>query len=140
MTTTGVTAPLRGCRYCPRCLTDHNGQWQLRWRLPWVFACTDHRLLMPDQCPGCGRLPRRHLPDGAGLHPPGTCPNLIRRSQLCGTDLTTVAHQVLDRRDPRLTAQQWINDQLDAVEAEQTGAVTDLADLQAVITWIRSRS
>ena len=137
--------PLRGCRYCPRCLSDHlgcdhSGHWRARWRLPWVFACTEHRLLMPDRCLGCGRLPRRHLSNPTGLNPPGTCPNLIRRGEVCGTDLTATPFQALPARDPRLAAQRWLDDRLVDLDNGDADAVTDLVDLQAVITWIRSRT
>ncbi|GGM88147.1 TniQ family protein [Dactylosporangium sucinum] len=131
--------PLRGSRYCPQCLSEHSGRWAIRWRLPWVFACTGHLLLMPDRCPGCGQMPRRYLAGPAGLHPPGTCPNLIRRGQLCGTDLTAAPCQRLTQDDPRMSTQRWINHGLDRVEAGQADAVTDLTDVQAVITWLRSR-
>ncbi|MBO0885000.1 MAG: TniQ family protein, partial [Mycobacterium sp.] len=31
-----------GSRFCPMCLADSNGRWQLKWRLRWTFACTIH--------------------------------------------------------------------------------------------------
>jgi hypothetical protein len=130
---------LHGSRYCPRCLSEHPGRWQLRWRLPWVFACTRHRLLMPDRCPGCGQLPRRHLSHPTGLNPPGTCPNLIRRGQVCGTDLTTTPRQTFPAGDRRLAAQRWLDDHLTACDGDPA-TVTDLLDLQAAATWIRSRT
>jgi DNA-binding transcriptional LysR family regulator len=131
---------LRGCRYCPRCLSEHNGRWQLRWRLPWVFACVRHRLLMPDRCPGCGQLPRQRLSQPTGLNPPGTCPNLIRRGQICGTDLTTTPYQSLPAGDRRLAAQRWLDHRLADSDNGDPAAVTDLVDLHAVVTWIRSRT
>jgi DNA-binding transcriptional LysR family regulator len=131
---------LHGCRYCPCCLSDHNGQWQLRWRLPWVFACTRHRLLMPDRCPGCGQMPRRHLSEGTGLNPPASCPNPAGRGRVCGTDLTGTPFHTLAVRDPRLVAQRWLDNRLTYLEAGDPDALVDLADLQAVVTWIRSRT
>ena len=31
-----------GSRFCPACLRDSGGRWQLAWRLPWAFACPIH--------------------------------------------------------------------------------------------------
>jgi hypothetical protein len=49
-------------RFCPDCLAETGGRWQLSWRLGWSFACTIHRRLLPDVCPGCQRVPRRRPP------------------------------------------------------------------------------
>jgi hypothetical protein len=94
---------------------------------------------MPDRCPGCGQLPRRHLSHPTGLNPPGTCPNLIRRGQVCGTDLTTTPRQTFPAGDRRLAAQRWLDDHLTACDGDPA-TVTDLLDLQAAATWIRSRT
>src|SRR5439155_934739 len=32
-----------GSRYCPDCLADTSGRWQIAWRLSWSFACLTHR-------------------------------------------------------------------------------------------------
>lgn len=50
-------------RYCPECLAGdgsaiqdaHGGPWRRSWRLPVVFACTQHRRLLHHLCPGCVR-------------------------------------------------------------------------------------
>ncbi|ONI49957.1 MULTISPECIES: TniQ family protein [unclassified Streptomyces] len=44
-------------RYCPACLADNGGRWQLHWRLGWTFACTHHQLLLLERCPRCGKHP-----------------------------------------------------------------------------------
>lgn len=131
---------LHGSRFCPACLSDHDGQWQLRWRLPWAFACTRHQLLLSDLCPGCGELPRRHLSDGTGLNPPGSCPNRAGRGRACGTDLTVAPRHPLTSPDPRLTTQRWLDRRLTDLEHGDPDALIDLTDLQAVVTWIRSRA
>ena len=79
-----------GSRYCPACLSDREGRWLLSWRLPWTFACTTHRLLLRDTCPGCGRLPRART-GPAGLNPPGTCAAATPRHTYCGADLREAA-------------------------------------------------
>ena len=52
----------RGSRYCPACLAETGGRWQIAWRLGWSFACVRHRMLLADTCPGCGRIPRLKVP------------------------------------------------------------------------------
>ncbi|MEU5134603.1 MULTISPECIES: TniQ family protein [Streptomyces] len=73
-------------RYCSRCLAGdaspvqmaYGGPWQLRWHLPVVFACTQHRRLLQQHCPRCsqpltGHVARRHSvltsTHVSGLHP-----------------------------------------------------------------------
>lgn len=46
-------------RYCPECLTESQGRWQLVWRLGWSFVCLKHNCLLADACPSCGRYQRR---------------------------------------------------------------------------------
>ncbi|MFQ6197233.1 TniQ family protein [Streptomyces sp. NPDC000405] len=54
-----------GSRYCPLCLADDQDRWQLSWRLPWVFACRRHNVLLVDACPVCEVPP---LPMGRHGH------------------------------------------------------------------------
>ena len=70
-----------GSRYCPSCLAERDGRWLLSWRLGWTFACTTHGVLLCDTCPACGQAPRGRA-GRAGLNPPGTCPNTIKRHEL----------------------------------------------------------
>jgi hypothetical protein len=65
-----------GSRYCPDCLTESGGRWQVRWRLNWSFACLVHRRLLADYCPHCRgdqrtRSSGRHEPPRPGFcaHP-----------------------------------------------------------------------
>nr|WP_272955244.1 TniQ family protein [Mycolicibacterium parafortuitum] len=57
-----LTATARPTRYCPQCLSENGGRWQLTWLLGWTFACTRHRRLLADTCPRCGRPPMRAAP------------------------------------------------------------------------------
>ncbi|WP_329142860.1 TniQ family protein [Streptomyces sp. NBC_01456] len=66
-------------RFCPGCLDESAGRWQISWRLPWSFACTRHGMLLLDCCPECGQPPvvhgRQHLrnsPAGVCLYGTGT--------------------------------------------------------------------
>ena len=79
----------RGSWYCPSCLAERDGRWLLIWRLGWVFACPAHGVLLCDTCPACGRAPRGRA-GRAGLNPPGTCANTIKRNNCCGADLRQV--------------------------------------------------
>ncbi|WP_069628156.1 TniQ family protein [Streptomyces niveus] len=47
-----------GSRFCPMCLADSGGRWQLTRRLGWSFACTQHQVLLADRCPDCLKIPR----------------------------------------------------------------------------------
>jgi hypothetical protein len=136
---------LNGSRWCPDCLTETDGRWPLRWRLPWVFACLRHQVLLADQCPTCGIAPRRRLAAAAGLQPDASCPNLIRRGQLCATDLRTLPTRLLPPDDPLTDAQLWIEQRLAIAESatdmsrtskaavdEAGDPITDLRDLHAV--------
>ena len=63
----------RRSRFCPQCLADSRGRWQLWWRSRWAFACADHRCLLVDVCPACGQT-QRDKPTPAGFIPtPGLC-------------------------------------------------------------------
>ena len=79
----------RGSRYCPSCLAERDGRWLLAWRLGWTFACTTHGVLLCDTCPSCGQAPRGRA-GRAGLNPPGSCANTIKRHEYCGADLRQV--------------------------------------------------
>lgn len=135
---------LLGSRFCPACLTSNEGRWPLRWRLPWIFACLRHRVLLADQCPGCGHTPRRRPAGASGLHPAASCPNLIHRGEVCATDLRAVTTRRLPARDPLLATQRWITTQLDVLDATTgSGApdtITALSDLNAIGQWRRIQS
>ncbi|MFI9388959.1 TniQ family protein [Kutzneria sp. NPDC052558] len=129
-----------GSRFCPRCLTERDGRWLLRWRLAWVFACTRHRMLLLDVCPGCGHSPRTSVMRITYDHRPGTCP---RRG--CGTDLRETHPRRLRTHDRLLVAQAWIDTILDTVEAGTTDGVADapaavFTDLRTVAGWLLRQS
>ncbi len=107
-------------RFCPQCLQDTEGRWQLAWSLEWTFACTRHQRLLADTCPRCLRPPMRPAPLIDKV------PDLTRCTQsadrhghtICGADLTACTP---DPAPPEvITAQQVIND----VVAGDTAAFT----------------
>ena len=80
-------------RFCPTCLAETGGRWQLWWRLRWAFACPIHQCLLADTCPCCDRWQR------IGPHPHGLVPTPARCSRKadnaygrdlrrCGADLS----------------------------------------------------
>lgn len=110
-------------RYCPQCLAgdgsyiqqQHGGAWQKAWRLPVVFACPAHRLLLEHLCPSC-RQPAMSAAPGApawliprafdgGLHP-AQCRAALqpqaagRHARPCRARLDTPARGREDSRAP----------------------------------------
>ena len=106
-----------GSRFCPECLRQSGGRWQLAWRLGWTFACVTHRCLLADTCPACGVVPRiRPLPSfvvpqpgHCGNAPTGERPVRRRRADRCAADLTGVCVAELAVGHPVLIAQQMID-------------------------------
>jgi len=100
-----------GSRYCPDCLTETGGRWQLVWRLGWSFACLRHHCLLADTCPECAR-PQRMLPHvGEKMPIPGRCARpgrdaTGRTPQRCGAPLTSTTVARFDPGHPALVAQQ----------------------------------
>ncbi len=54
--------PLSRSRFCPACIRETDGRWQLRWRLGWSFACPRHDCLLVDFCTKCGKHQRLTQP------------------------------------------------------------------------------
>ncbi|MUL67063.1 hypothetical protein BOO86_21500 [Mycobacterium sp. CBMA 234] len=83
-------------RYCPQCLAETGGRWQLKWRLGWSFACLTHNCLLADTCPSCRELQRRRPLSVDMIPVPGTCAGAAagaagRAAPRCGADLTATA-------------------------------------------------
>jgi hypothetical protein len=87
-------------RYCPKCLRETGGRWQLQWRLPWVFACMRHSCLLSDTCPQCDQYqllnPRWFLPSNVPIPRRCAMPAVPRNlTQRCGADLAAAASRQL---------------------------------------------
>jgi hypothetical protein len=76
-------------RFCPQCLHDSDGRWQLAWLLGWTFACTRHQCLLADTCPRCQRPPMRPAPLTDVIPNLGRCTQAGGRHghTVCGADL-----------------------------------------------------
>jgi len=75
---------IRGSQFCPRCLAESGGVWQIEWKLPWSFICPKHKIFLYDRCPECGKRPRSRLGRGGRLATPMRCNNTKRPSEACG--------------------------------------------------------
>ncbi|MGP8298134.1 TniQ family protein [Streptomyces inhibens] len=109
-----------GSRFCPDCLAESGGRWQLSWRFGWSFACLPHRRLLADLCPGCGSLQRRRRHADRVIPVPGLCDRPGPKpdggpSPRCRYPLRTAHTLLLDPDHPALRAQQ------DLVDAVATG-------------------
>jgi DNA-binding Xre family transcriptional regulator len=103
-----------GSRFCPLCLKDTSGRWQLSWRLGWAFACTEHHCLLVDACPECGAVQRRRSHVGGMIPKSGACAHPLRnaigrRPARCGADLTAAPVDVFDVDHPAIHAQRVVN-------------------------------
>ncbi|MEV5216786.1 TniQ family protein [Streptomyces albidoflavus] len=127
------TRQARGSRYCPGCLAEREGRWKLVWWLPCVFACTTHRTLLHDTCPGCGCRPRRLLPGRTRSHPAGICTTRSGGNPPCGTDLRTTPPNRLPDTSPLLSAQRWIDELL--ADPDISAAAASLSDLVHLSRW-----
>jgi hypothetical protein len=100
-------------RFCPQCVQQTGGRWQLWWRLRWAFGCPRHRCLLADTCPECGRWQRTSpLPDGL-IPAPGRCARKADTShgrdlRRCGAALSTATTLSLPTQHPVLAVQSAI--------------------------------
>lgn len=100
-----LSAPMRSSRFCPVCLADNEGRWQVSWRLPWVVACPRHRVLLATCCPSCeAPQRRRRVRTDNSPNDPRFCAEPAARATgrnpvRCAADLTPVE---TDAADPRL--------------------------------------
>ncbi|MEV0028969.1 TniQ family protein [Nocardia sp. NPDC050793] len=105
----------RGSRYCPQCLIDSGGRWQLQWRLGWVFACLTHHCLLVDDCPHCLQVLQLKTVGGMAIPRPSHCtrpaPGATGIAAPRCDGALAIAHTVhLPANHPALRAQQVILD------------------------------
>lgn len=137
---------VRGSRFCPACLDENGGRWQLAWRLELSFACRIHRCLLVDTCPGCSQPQRIRPHVGYAVPQPGLCGNpasgaLGKSAPRCLADLREIETLALPAHHPVIQAQTTIN-RLISVEPEVFGlyrhwpepANRILADIRAIAT------
>lgn len=113
-------------RFCPHCLSDSGGRWQLWWRLRWGFACPIHNCLLADECPYCRRQQRAITPPAEFVPTPGMCARRAlntkaggRTPRRCDAPLSNASSIQLQPDDLALQVQRDI---LSIVDAGQTSA------------------
>lgn len=126
-------------RFCPGCLTDSRGRWQLAWRQPWSFACPVHRCLLLERCPGCGQPVRAHGTRIGGPSRPALCTRgrhhadgPRRRRVECGYPLGQAPAPALPARSLVLAAQDHVTSLLDSVSPDPEPVRIRLLDLYAL--------
>lgn len=77
-----------GSHYCPECLKESRGAWQLSWKLPWSYCCVRHHCLLNQFCPYCNQRAGGGRRDGwstpvfhARVPRPGHCGNPLPKGQ-----------------------------------------------------------
>ncbi|MET8331557.1 TniQ family protein [Streptomyces sp. NPDC005181] len=94
-------------RYCPRCLDDTAGRWPLEWRLPWIYACRHHHVLLLEVCPACGNPPLAHSPSYRGRPAtPGLCAHPIPAAEPGERTWSRCRHRLADTHGRR-TRPRW---------------------------------
>jgi hypothetical protein len=146
-------AYLSGSHYCPGCLRQSGGAWQLAWKLPWSYSCVAHSCLLESVCPGCGQRAARGRADRS-LSPafharkPALCrcanplPTGLatkgRSGAPCGHDLAAVAPVSIANSERLLDYQQTINRllALDKIDREHANATfLELRSLTAFVLY-----
>lgn len=129
--------PLRstGSRFCPACLAENGGRWQLAWRLYWTVACLRHRVLLAEDCPVCHEPQRIRIAAGRKPVEPASCTRTLSGQRRCGADLTAVQPPIAG--DVALEVQQWIEGLLAELSGPMPEAAAAVfADLPAVTSWL----
>ena len=90
---------------------------------------------MCDTCPSCGQAPRGRA-GRAGLNPPGTCANTIKRHEYCGADLREVIPWRPGPDHPVLAAQRWTGILLTHDDTRPAGNGVAPGDLGIVASWL----
>lgn len=133
-----------GSRFCPDCLRDSGGRWQLAWRLGWSFACVFHGRLLADCCTDCGRVQRQRPRSGRAIPLAAICGNPPAipggpRTSGCGFDLTQTRTLQLSAAHPALMAQKRLMDIIETGTASfgpyaisPQPCQTALADVRAI--------
>ena len=129
-------------RYCPHCLRESGGRWQLAWRLKWSFLCTVHRCLLVDQCAQCWNNQRTRAAFLMATPRLGRC-TATQKSPDCDGDLRDAQTLQLPAAHPAVVAQHRVYDVIAqrrasfGVYAEGPAAARDfLSDLRALASRV----
>lgn len=103
-----------GSGFCPACLEETGGRWNLDWRLGWTFVCIKHHCLLAHACPECGGVQRGRAHIKETIPQLGRCSNpatsaLGRSPKRCGADLSHARVSIFRIEHPVIKAQQTVN-------------------------------
>jgi hypothetical protein len=138
-------------RFCPRCLEEDGGRWQIAWRMVWFFACPKHQCLLAELCPECS-APQRSFITASLIPRPGRCWAPVGESDRrligsrCAADLSVAPFHELAEDHPAISAQSTISqailDNSDFGIYQQLRAPLPeiLADLRALGGWFLSQA
>jgi len=121
-------------RFCPLCLGREAGRGPLSWRFPWSFACAEHRVLLVDFCPRCGRYPDLWSVRFLGPAAAGVCSRGHPGAGPCGADLAQVTATVLPAGGVVLGAHRHLAELLAADADGRAAALAQLRTLYA-LAW-----
>lgn len=123
---------MRTTRFCPQCLADTDGRWQLTWRSNLTFACCRHGLILLDACPRCRRAPRMYM--GQVASPGAFCGSFIDRHQRCRHDLSM--ERLIPASARSLAVQQWVDDTNRRAAQDDPEAAGVMSDIPLVMAWL----
>lgn len=137
-------------RYCPACLDDSGGRWQLRWHLGYTFLCPVHHVVLADTCPACGHPPHPRQPTALSIPQPLRCEHRVRRdgrSVSCGADLRSAPETGAPLASPAMMiAQRVLDDVIDqrhatfgVYKARPAPAAAALQDVRVLATRLLPR-
>ncbi len=131
-------------RFCPDCLRETGGRWQVAWRLTWSFACIKHGCLLADRCPDCDSSQVCLAAHAREIPPPGhQCRGVARPTLACTADLRRTDVLLLREATPVLDAQRAVDDllhdrppHLAIYRSAPPGCRRMLHDLKLLTQWI----
>jgi hypothetical protein len=129
-------------RYCPECLLESDGRWQLAWRLRWSFACSIHHCLLEDLCPICDGYQRTAAAPRSLVPYSGRCSAAANGPQ-CQANLAEAQTTRLSHSHPVVLAQRQVHSII-ADGCADFGVYADdpcsareaLADLSVLVTRV----
>lgn len=129
---------LAGSTFCPLCLAENDGVWQLSWRIPWRTSCLRHGINLVGACCSCGGVPglgnRLHgsAPPRVAAAPDGRrCAHPEPDGRCCGADLS--AHRPRAASVGRLRRAALMRDITDGQRSLVVGA--ERTSLQSLRAW-----
>lgn len=128
-------------RYCPQCLAETGGRWQLNWRSTWSFSCPTHHCILLDDCPSCGTPQRQRLSATRLIPEPAQCRHTVHtpgHARTCRTPLGTALAVRLSGED--VTGAQHTVNELRQQHPVELALYTDRpVDVLRDIAWLAQR-